>query len=97
MIIGLVYTFLPFMITGGMLSLTSLDFLGLGVEAPYPSLGELLDHDDDLLAERGFPHEQVGGHHPTDHADGAAALGIGRGEKPPVRDRNAAREQKLIG
>jgi microcin C transport system permease protein len=37
-----VITFFPFMITGGILALVSLDFLGLGVPSPYPSLGELL-------------------------------------------------------
>jgi microcin C transport system permease protein len=37
-----IITFLPFTISGGMLALASLDFLGLGVPPPYPSLGELL-------------------------------------------------------
>lgn len=37
-----VVTFFPFMITGGILALASLDFLNLGVRSPYPSLGELL-------------------------------------------------------
>jgi microcin C transport system permease protein len=37
-----VITFLPFSISGGILALVSLDFLGLGVPSPYPSLGELL-------------------------------------------------------
>ncbi len=35
-------TFFPFMVSGGVLALTSLDFLGLGVPSPQPSLGELL-------------------------------------------------------
>lgn len=35
-------TFLPFNISAGMLALTSLDFLGLGLKYPTPSLGELL-------------------------------------------------------
>jgi microcin C transport system permease protein len=37
-----VITFLPFRISGSILSLTSLDFLGLGVPPSTPSLGELL-------------------------------------------------------
>ncbi len=37
-----VITFLPFRISGAVLELTSLDFLGLGVPPSTPSLGELL-------------------------------------------------------
>jgi len=37
-----VITFLPFVMSGSILSLTSLDFLGLGVPPSTPSLGELL-------------------------------------------------------
>jgi len=37
-----VITFLPFRISGAILALTSLDFLGLGVQQTTPSLGELL-------------------------------------------------------
>ena len=37
-----VVTFLPFRISGAILILTSLDFLGLGVPSTTPSLGELL-------------------------------------------------------
>lgn len=37
-----VITFLPFRISGAILALTSLDFLGLGVPPSTPSLGELL-------------------------------------------------------
>lgn len=37
-----VITFLPFRMSAAILSLTSLDFLGLGVPASVPSLGELL-------------------------------------------------------
>ncbi len=37
-----VITFLPFRISGSILILTSLDFLGLGVPPDTPSLGELL-------------------------------------------------------
>jgi len=37
-----VITLFPFLVTGGILALVSLDFLNLGVPSPYPSLGELL-------------------------------------------------------
>ena len=37
-----VVTFLPFRLSGAILALTSLDFLGLGVPPGTPSLGELL-------------------------------------------------------
>ena len=37
-----VITFLPFRMSAGILALTSLDFLGLGVPAEIPSLGDLL-------------------------------------------------------
>lgn len=37
-----VITFLPFRMSASILALTSLDFLGLGVPPPTPSLGELL-------------------------------------------------------
>ena len=37
-----VITFLPFRMSGAILALTSLDFLGLGVPADTPSLGEML-------------------------------------------------------
>jgi microcin C transport system permease protein len=37
-----VITFLPFRVSGAVLALTSLDFLGLGVPPSTPSLGELL-------------------------------------------------------
>jgi microcin C transport system permease protein len=37
-----VITFLPFRMSAGILALTSLDFLGLGVPSSVPSLGELL-------------------------------------------------------
>jgi microcin C transport system permease protein len=37
-----VVTFLPFMMSGAVLSLTALDFLGLGVPPGTPSLGEML-------------------------------------------------------
>ncbi|MNP66175.1 Inner membrane ABC transporter permease protein YejE [compost metagenome] len=35
-------TFLPFRMSAAIMALASLDFLGLGVEAPAPSLGQLL-------------------------------------------------------
>jgi len=35
-------TFLPFILNGSLVSLTSLDFLGLGLPPEYPSLGRLL-------------------------------------------------------
>lgn len=37
-----VFTFVPFIITGAITTLTSLDFLGFGLPAGSPSLGELL-------------------------------------------------------
>ena len=44
-----VLAFLPFRISGGVLALTSLDFLGLGVPASQASLGELLSQGKDNL------------------------------------------------
>ena len=44
-----VITFLPFRMSAAILSLTSLDFLGLGVPAPTPSLGELLQEGKNNL------------------------------------------------
>ncbi len=44
-----VITFLPFRMSGAVLALTSLDFLGLGVPASVPSLGELLKQGKDNL------------------------------------------------
>ncbi|OSI12667.1 ABC transporter permease [Neisseria canis] len=44
-----VLAFLPFRISGGVLALTSLDFLGLGVPASQASLGELLAQGKDNL------------------------------------------------
>lgn len=44
-----VITFLPFRMTGSILALTSLDFLGLGVPPSTPSLGELLAQGKDNL------------------------------------------------
>ena len=44
-----VITFLPFRMSAAILALTSLDFLGLGVPAGTPSLGELLRQGKDNL------------------------------------------------
>jgi hypothetical protein len=44
-----VITFLPFRMSAAILALTSLDFLGLGVPAEVPSLGELLQQGKDNL------------------------------------------------
>lgn len=44
-----VITFLPFRISGAILALTSLDFLGLGVPPNTPSLGELLAQGKDNI------------------------------------------------
>lgn len=44
-----VLAFLPFRISGAILALTSLDFLGLGVPSTTPSLGELLAQGKDNL------------------------------------------------
>lgn len=45
-----VVTFLPFRISGAILILTSLDFLGLGVPSTTPSLGELLAQGKDNIS-----------------------------------------------
>jgi microcin C transport system permease protein len=45
-----VITFLPFRVSGAILALTSLDFLGLGVPPSTPSLGELLAQGKDNIA-----------------------------------------------
>ncbi|MFH1428438.1 MAG: ABC transporter permease subunit [Candidatus Margulisiibacteriota bacterium] len=44
-----IITFFPFEIIGGILALVSLDFLGLGVRYPAPSLGELLSQGQNNL------------------------------------------------
>jgi microcin C transport system permease protein len=44
-----VITFLPFRMSAAILALTSLDFLGLGVPSPTPSLGDLLRQGKDNL------------------------------------------------
>ena len=45
-----VVTFLPFRVSGAILILTSLDFLGLGVPPTTPSLGELLSQGKDNIS-----------------------------------------------
>lgn len=45
-----VITFLPFRISGAILALTSLDYLGLGVPPSTPSLGELLSQGKENLS-----------------------------------------------
>ena len=42
-------TFLPFILTGSITTLTSLDFLGFGLPPGSPSLGELLAQGKDNL------------------------------------------------
>lgn len=41
--ISVIVTFLPFSVSGGIVALTTLDFLGFGLPAPTPSWGELLN------------------------------------------------------
>jgi len=45
-----VITFMPFRISGSILALTSLDYLGLGVPADTPSLGELLSQGKENIS-----------------------------------------------
>jgi microcin C transport system permease protein len=40
--IAIIVTFAPFAVSGGIVSLTSLDYLGFGLPPPTPSWGELL-------------------------------------------------------
>jgi len=40
--IAIIITFAPFAVSGGIVALTSLDYLGFGLPAPIPSWGELL-------------------------------------------------------
>jgi len=47
--LSLIITFVPFSITGGITSLTSLDYLGFGLPPPTPSWGELLKQGTDNL------------------------------------------------
>ena len=41
--ISIIITFMPFSISSGIISLTSLDYLGFGLRPPTPSWGELLN------------------------------------------------------
>jgi microcin C transport system permease protein len=41
-VLSILVTFIPFSVTGGVVSLTSLDYLGFGLPPPTPSWGELL-------------------------------------------------------
>jgi microcin C transport system permease protein len=41
--ISIIVTFIPFSISGGIVALTSLDYLGFGLPPPTPSWGELLN------------------------------------------------------
>ena len=47
--LSLIVTFIPFAVTGGIGSLTSLDYLGYGLPPPTPSWGELLKQGTDNL------------------------------------------------
>ena len=40
--VSLIVTYIPFSISGGIVALTSLDYLGFGLPPPTPSWGELL-------------------------------------------------------
>ncbi len=40
--IAIIVTFAPFSVSGGIVALTSLDYLGYGLQPPTPSWGELL-------------------------------------------------------
>ncbi|MEJ2040697.1 MAG: ABC transporter permease subunit, partial [Desulfosarcinaceae bacterium] len=40
--ISIIVTFIPFSVAGGIVALTSLDYLGFGLPPPTPSWGELL-------------------------------------------------------
>jgi microcin C transport system permease protein len=42
-------TFVPFILAGGIVALTALDFLGLGLGQEYPSLGDLVRQGKDNL------------------------------------------------
>jgi microcin C transport system permease protein len=44
-----IVTFVPFILAGGIVALTALDFLGLGLGYEYPSLGDLVRQGKDNL------------------------------------------------
>jgi len=41
-VISIIVTFIPFAVSGGIVAITSLDYLGFGLAPPTPSWGELL-------------------------------------------------------
>lgn len=47
--VSVIVTFIPFAISGAIISLTSLDFLGFGLPSPTPSWGELLQQGTQQL------------------------------------------------
>jgi microcin C transport system permease protein len=47
--ISLIVTFIPFSVAGGVVALTSLDYLGYGLPPPTPSWGQLLDEGTTYL------------------------------------------------
>ena len=47
--ISIIITFVPFSVAGGIIALTSLDYLGFGLPAPTPSWGELLSQGSSNL------------------------------------------------
>jgi microcin C transport system permease protein len=47
--ISVIVTFIPFTISGAVISLTALDFLGFGLPPPTPSWGELLHQGTNRL------------------------------------------------
>ena len=49
--ISILVTFMPFTVAGGIVALTSLDFLGFGLPVPTPSWGELLHQGNANLRE----------------------------------------------
>ena len=50
--VSLITTFIPFSISGGILSLSALDFLGYGLPIPTPSWGELISQGTENLQSR---------------------------------------------
>ncbi len=50
-VISIIVTFIPFAISGGIVGLTSLDYLGFGLPPPTPSWGELLAQGTDRMKD----------------------------------------------
>ena len=50
--ISIIITFIPFAISGGIVSLTALDYLGYGLPAPTPSWGELIQQGTTYLSHK---------------------------------------------